>query len=298
MQYLITGGTGFIGKNLCDALLKNGDSVTVLTRNQKKAEKILPRTKCIESLQQLPTSTPFDVMVNLAGQPLASKRWTTRFKKVIVDSRVDTTEKLIQYIRQQTQKPKLFISGSAIGFYGPKGDEKIYEDAKPTPSFTYDLCAKWEAAAKKAEKERVRVCFLRTGLVLGQGGGILDQVSPAYKAGLGGPMGSGKQWMSWIYLIDLIGIILHLVEHPKLKGPINATAPNPVRNQEFASTLAKILHRPAIFKTPAFLLRMAVGEIADELLLTGQRVIPKKVLDSSYVFKFPYLRDALANIYL
>lgn len=297
MHYLITGGTGFIGRNLCTFLLKKGHTVAVLTRNVKTAHKILPPTvPCVESLQQLPTVPAVEIIVNLAGQSLASHRWTTHFKKILIDSRVNTTQNILHYIEKAPSKPRLLVSGSAIGFYGPKGDENLLENSLPTPSFTHDLCAKWEKTAEQATHLGVRVCLLRIGLVLGKNGGMLQGILPTFKWGFGGPWGQGVQWMSWIHLLDLLHIILYLSEHEPLQGPVNATAPYPVQNQEFASILASILHRPSLLKMPAPLLRSILGGMAEELLLSGQRVIPQKLLESGYIFQFPHLKAALKQI--
>lgn len=297
MHYLITGGTGFIGRNLCAFLLKKGHTVTVLTRNAKTAHKNVRATiPCVESLQQLSTTPVVDIIVNLAGQSLASHRWTDDFKKILIDSRVNTTESILRYIEKTAKKPRLLISGSAIGFYGPKGDEKLLESSEPTPSFTHDLCAKWEQTAEQATHMGVRVCLLRTGLVLGANGGMLQEILPTFKWGFGGPWGQGIQWMSWIHLLDLLHIILYLSEHESLQGPVNVTAPYPVQNQEFATILARALHRPSLLKMPASLLRGIFGGMAEELLLSGQRVIPQKLLESSYVFQFPHLKTALKDI--
>ncbi|WP_273455724.1 TIGR01777 family oxidoreductase, partial [Nevskia ramosa] len=213
--------------------------------------------------------------------------------------RIDTTRRLVDWMNELAAKPKVLVSGSAIGWYGPRGDEKLSEADAPGSDYSAQLCQDWEAEALRAEALGVRVCQLRTGIVLGSkgpaGGGALAQMLPAFKLGGGGPMGSGQQWMSWVHRVDLIALIRFLIEHDSAQGPFNGTAPEPVRNSEFAKTLGRVLHRPAILPMPGFMLKLIVGEMA-EILLTGQRVIPQAALDAGFVFRFSSLEAALRDV--
>ncbi len=297
MDFLITGGTGFIGTRLCGVLLDKGHKVTVLTRDIDKArEKVDKRVKLINSLDDLPEETRCDVIVNLAGESISEGRWSVEKKKELIESRVSTTESVVELIARLNKRPALLLSGSAIGYYGSHHDEELTEASAPHREFTHELCARWEESAREAEKSGVRVVLLRTGIVLGAGGGALGRLLPLFKLGLGGRMASGRQWMSWIHIDDHIGIILHAIKDSSLSGPVNLTAPNPVRNREFASTLGRVLRRPAILPVPGLLLKLIYGEMADVLLLSGQKVLPRKAEDSGYTFLFPELEGALRDI--
>ncbi len=301
MNFLITGGTGFIGTRLSTVLLDKGHNITVLTRDINKAklkqgEKINKRVNLIDSLADLAEDTQCDVIINLAGEPISDGRWSSKKKKKLIDSRVSITESVIELIARLSKRPALLISGSAIGYYGSHQDEELTEERAPHKEFTNELCVRWEESARGAEKYGVRVVLLRTGIVLGAGGGALSKLLPPFKLGLGGRIGSGMQWMSWIHIDDHIGIILHIVKDNSITGPINATAPNPVRNREFASTLGRVLRRPAVMPVPGFILKLIYGEMAKALLLSGQKVLPKKAEDSGYTFLFPELEGAFRDI--
>ncbi len=202
---------------------------------------------------------------------------------------------MIDYIAAATPKPQVLISGSAVGYYGARGDEELIEESTAGNEYQSELCQAWEAEALKAQTHGVRVCLLRTGVVLGKGGGALSSLIPQFKLGLGGYAGTGKQWMSWIHVEDLIGIMLYLLTNESLSGAFNGTAPSPETNRDFAAKLAAALHRPAIMWAPAWMLKLMVGEMA-HLYLTGQKVIPKRILEAGYRFRYPELRAALANI--
>ena len=296
LSILVTGGTGFIGTRLCECLAEAGHRVTVLTRDPRKARKLRAPVVLIDNLRTLGKDTPFDVIVNLAGEPVAGGRWTQKRRRKIRDSRVETTEEIIRFIAKARRKPAVLISGSAIGFYGVDDRAELTETSPGRASFTYDVCAAWEAAARKAEAYGVSVCLIRTGLVLGATGGALAQMLLPFELGLGGPIGSGRQWMSWIHLDDLVGLIIHAAAIETVSGALNGTAPEPVRNRDFARALARALHRPAVLPVPAFLLRLALGQLADELLLGGQKVLPGKAQETGYQFLYPKLDDALAEI--
>ena len=296
---LITGATGFIGTQLCKALLSQGHELTLLIRDSRKAASLLEqghRLTLIHSLDQLKSSDVFHSIINLAGEPIADGRWSARKKQRILDSRLNTTRQIINHIRSARVKPKVLISGSAIGYYVPRDDALITELSPGTPSFSHQLCVQWEEAANQARQFGVRVCLLRTGIVLGKTGGALAAMLIPYSYGLGGKLGNGNQWMSWIHITDMIGIILQTLANPDIEGPINATAPQPVQNKMFSQTLGSILHRPAVMSVPAFVLRGLLGEVADEIFLTSQKVIPKKITDHSYRFQYPDLAAALADI--
>ena len=294
MNILITGGTGFIGSTLCSRLLEEGNNkIVILSRH---SEKIKPPIQAIAELNELKDNDAFDVVINLAGEPIANKRWSDQQKHQIFSSRINTTKKLIAYLETLENKPKLLISGSAIGYYGiDKTDAVIEEKDNGDNSFSSELCQKWEAVALKAEKLGIRTCLLRTGIVLGKNGGALNKMLLPFKMYLGGRIGNGKQWMSWIHIDDLIGIILHCINHDNLKGAVNGTSPNPVTNQAFTKTLGTVLKRPTIFPMPALVVKLLMGQMGEELLLAGKQIRPKKALDAGYIFKYKTLEEALIN---
>ena len=295
-HYLISGGSGFIGSHLIPRLLSEGNKVTILSRTPAKTlAQFQQNVKVIDDLSKLGPTDHFDIIINLAGQGIADKRWSDKVKQQLFDSRLLITRALVAYMQQAEVKPELFISGSATGIYGLRDDEVLTESATGDDSFSTELCADWEAEAKAAEALGIRCCYLRTGIVLGNGG-ALDKMLPPFKFGLGGPMGSGKQWMSWIHMNDLIGIILHVVAHKQLSGPINGTAPAPVTNKVFASTLGKVLKRPAFLPLPGFVLKLLMGQMGEELLLSGHRAIPEKVTAAGYQFIHEELESALGAV--
>lgn len=296
MKLVIAGGTGFIGSNLCARLLQRGDSVIVLTR--------APSPATISASKRWVTWNPSspgsweeaidgaDGVVNLAGEPIAAKRWTAAQKEKIRSSRLESTRALVRAIAQAKAKPGFLINGSAVGYYGPRGDEALTEEAGPGGDFLARLCVEWEEEAKKAEEHGVRVVRLRTGIVLGKGGGALARMVPAFKLFLGGPVGSGRQVVSWIHMDDEIGLILFLMGNSQASGAFNATAPHPVTMREFCKSLARVLGRPSWLRVPAFALRVLLGEMAD-VLVTGQRVVPAKAQTLGYAFRYPTLDQAL-----
>jgi uncharacterized protein len=296
LSILITGGTGFIGSRLAEALADAGHRVTVLTRDPRRGRKFLGRVILIDNLATLGRDTPFDAIINLAGEPIAGGRWTPARRQKLVDSRVAMTRAVVKLIARSRHKPAALVSGSAIGFYGSDDEACFSEDDAGRPSFTHELCAAWEAEALAAERFGVRVCLLRTGIVLGAEGGALAQMLLPFELGLGGRMGSGRQWMSWIHRDDLVGLILHAIAVVTVRGPLNGTAPTPVRNRDFARALGRALHRPALLPVPAFLLRLALGQMAEELLLGGQRVLPKKAEETGYQFLYPTIGEALKEV--
>ncbi|NOR43733.1 MAG: TIGR01777 family protein [Gammaproteobacteria bacterium] len=296
-RLLITGGSGFIGFRLVRVLFGQGYDVMVLTRYpEKTASRFNHAVSTIKQLDELDDTDVFDVVINLAGQGITDSRWTVGIKKQLRESRIVTTQKLIHYLQATEKKPECFISGSAIGYYGNQENKIVDEQMHGDSSFSSKLCFDWEHEAQQAEVLGIRTCYLRTGIVLGKNGGALAKMLPAFKLGLGGAMGDGRQWMSWVHIDDLIGIMLHIINDKNIKGAVNGTAPNPVANKEFSSTLASVLKRPTFFTMPAFVLKLMLGEMAQELLLSGQRVMPKKILDAGYRFKYAELKDALREV--
>ncbi|MDR9468615.1 TIGR01777 family oxidoreductase [Marinospirillum sp.] len=293
MRVLVTGGTGFIGQALCPLLLQQGHQVVLLTRQLKPR---LPEgvKEFVNQLQELEKDS-IEAVINLAGAGIADKRWSEERKKRLVNSRVETTRQLVKWMITQNSPPQVLVSASAVGYYGEQGDRIITEDTPPEPGFTYDLCAAWEAEALRAEEQGIRVCLVRTGVVLDQGGGSLAKMLPAFKLGLGGPLGSGQHWFPWIHREDMARIYVWLVEN-KQTGVFNASAPHPVRNREFTQALGKALKRPAFMPMPAFVLKLMFGEMAD-LLLVSDRMQPQRLEEAGFEFRYPKLDQALERIF-
>lgn len=292
MRVLITGASGFIGSALCKTLLQRGDEVVALVHSRKPT---LAGVRAINSLDEL--SDPVDAVVNLAGAPIADARWSEQRKALLLQSRLDTTGQLVAWIEKQEQPPAVLVSGSAIGFYGAcTEDHPISENTEVQLSdFSHQLCAQWEAQALKAESSGVRVCLLRTGVVLGKGGALAKMRLP-FLLGGGGPIASGQQWMPWIHIDDEVGAILHLLDRTELSGAFNLTAPNPVSNREFVKAYAASLKRPAIFPMPAFVVSLMLGSEAGRLLTEGLRVVPDRLLQSGYTFSYTQLEPALRQL--
>lgn len=286
MRVLITGGTGLIGQALVTALKDRGDEVVILSRSPADNPEIVTS---LEQVQQ-----PVDAIVNLAGAGIVDKRWTAVRKQQLRDSRIETTTKLLQWIALQPQCPSVLVSGSAIGYYGSQSSQALDEEAQPVDGFTHQLCADWEGEALKATDLGVRVCLIRTGIVLATGG-ALQKMLPPFRFGLGGPIASGQQWMSWVHIMDEIRAILWLIDNSTLQGAFNLTAPAPVTNAEFSMILGKVLHRPAVIPLPGFVMKLLLGE-ASELLLEGQRVVPAKLQASGFEFRYPDLQLALKQL--
>ena len=298
MKILITGGTGFIGSALINKLLTQAHQITVLSRSAAKVHaQFADSVTALTDLQSLASDDHFDVIINLAGAPIFAKRWTAKQKKIIRDSRIELTRNVIQAIATMQHKPQLLISGSAIGIYGDQGDTQLSEQSNSVADFSQQLCADWEHAAVQAEEHGVRVCLMRTGLVLGKGGGILQRMLLPFKLGLGGRIGNGQQWMSWIHLHDWIAIAETMINDQTMQGAYNATAVNPVTNQEFSKTLAESLNRPAFLPLPAFFLKALLGEMS-ELVLGSQRVLPTRLIEQGFHFQYTQLRHALTDILL
>lgn len=296
MNYLITGGTGLIGKAFIERLPKDNSQITVLTRNITKAKNLLGDSiTCIDKLS-IEVIENCDVILNLAGEAIADKRWSDKQKDRICQSRWNITQHLVDLINQTKKPPSLFISGSAIGIYGRQNKQPINEQFEHFHrEFTHHICSTWENIALSAVTNKTRVAILRTGIVLAKNNGALAKMIPPFKFGLGGNIGDGQQMMSWIDIEDMIAGIFHIQQNTSLQGAINLTAPTPVSNDHFAHALASVLNRPCLFSIPAWLLNILLGEMAD-LLLFGQNVIPKKLMDSGFSFKYANVEKSLSHL--
>ena len=296
-RILVTGATGFIGTRLVEALVAKGHAVTVLTRERAHAAHLPAPIAIVTSLDDIPRETVIDAVVNLAGEPIGEPLWTARKRRRILRSRLRTTRALNRLFERLDHSPAVLVSGSAIGWYGLRDDTILTEaDQGDRPCFSRRVCVAWEREAARAHAFGIRVVLLRTGLVLGTEGGLLARMLTPFEFGLGGPIGIGRQWMSRIARDDLVRLILHAITTPGLSGPLNATAPNPVRNSDFAAALGRALHRPAWLRAPAWPLRRLGGDFAEELLLGGQRIVPEKALASGFDFQSADLDTALRTM--
>ncbi len=296
MKLLITGGTGFIGRLVCKNLTHQGHELTVFSRRPNEVKSICGQsTTAITSLNDLTPDNHFHAIINLAGEPIANARWTTARKKALRDSRIGITNQLIEFIARAEIKPAVMVSGSAIGFYGDQDDSILDEQSEYFDDFSHHLCADWEQSANQAAGLGVRVCILRTGLVIGKQGGFVQRMLLPFKLGLGGKIGTGRQWMSWIHRADLVAIIELMLNSSDMNGIYNGTAPNPVTNLEFTQSLATILKRPALLPVPGLVLKLMLGEMS-ELLLGGQRVMPQRLTEQGFKFRFDTLSNALDDI--
>jgi len=293
---LVTGGTGFIGRRLIAALVAAGHEVTVLTRDRDRAAALPAPIRIVTSLDQIAQETRINAIVNLAGEPISSGPWTLARRLRITRSRLAMTRDVIAFAARLDHKPDVLINGSAIGWYGLRGDEPLDEGSDGRDCFSRRLCAAWENAASAATDHGTRTVLLRIGLVLDGEGGMLARMLTPFEFGLGGRFGGGRQYMSWIHRDDLVRLIVHAIGRPDISGPLNATAPAPVTNAAFAAALGRALQRPAVLPVPAWPLRRALGAFADELLLGGQRVVPQAALASGFAFAYPDIDIALGAI--
>jgi len=295
MKILMTGGTGLIGRFLIPRLQELGHAVTVVTRNPAKAQHALgPGVTVLKGLDALSNLNDFNAVINLAGEPIADKRWTEQQKQRLCESRWSITQKLVELIRASDTPPQILISGSAVGYYGDLGEVVVSEDDPPHNEFTHKLCARWEQIACGAQSDRTRVCLLRTGVVFAPTGGILGKMLPLFRLGLGGPVGNGRQYMAWIHIDDMANGIIWLLNND-LRGPFNMVSPYPVRNEQFAHALGHVLKRPAILRAPATAVRLMMGESA-VLVLGGQRALPKRLEASGFAFRWFDLEEALHDV--
>lgn len=297
MNITLTGASGFIGGALIAKLKDDGHKIHLLGRNPPK-DTALQFSKWDAMGSQPPPADAIagaDAIIHLAGEPVA-QRWNDAIKKRIRESRVNGTRRLVEAIAAAgDRKPKILIAASAIGFYGDRGDTAVTESSKPGKGFLPEVCVEWESAANAAMALGLRVTKLRIGVVLGRDGGAMAQMLPFFRMGAGGRIGSGRQWMSWIHLDDLVGLVLLALQNGSISGPLNGTSPNPVTNADFTQILAEVIHRPAALPVPEFALKMLYGEMA-QVIIEGARVIPDAALKAGYQFRYPDLRVALASI--
>ncbi len=300
-KVIITGASGLIGLNLCKELIKRGDEITIFTRNPSKVKKEISGAKNyvnwnynkLESWQNFLENT--DAVIHLAGANISGKRWTKKYKNEILESRIISTKNLIKALAESTNKPECFIISSAVGFYGDAGDKILTEESQFGSDFLSEVCKQWENASKGVDDLGIRRVNIRTGIVLSTNAGALKKMLLPFKLFAGGPLGNGKQWFPWIHIDDIIRIYINALDDTSFKGAINAAAPGVVSMKEFSKKLGNALHRPSIFSVPRFLLSLVIGEAADSVL-ASQRVIPKKLLDSGFKFKYENIKDALTNL--
>lgn len=294
MKALITGASGLIGKALQAALKQKGWELLLASRSEPKDDRHFKwtveegfRDEDLERLEGL------DAVIHLAGENVAGLRWTEEKKKAIRDSRVLGTRTLIDAFNKLKNRPKAFIAGSAIGFYGNRGDDEMTEASPAGEGFFPEVCRDWEAESRRAEDLGIRTVLLRTGIVLSKDGGALGTMLLPFKMGVGGVVGSGKQWMSWISLVDQIRAILFVLENDNIRGAVNLTSPNPATNEQFTKTLGEVLYRPTFLPLPEFAVGMIFGEMGDALLLDSTKVLPKRLEDAGFEFKYPELKPAI-----
>jgi len=300
-KIVISGATGLIGKKLISALTEKGFSVSILTRNKRLAEKtLLQEVEAVEWDYNMPADEIIQVIegslsvINLAGASVAGSRWNDKYKKLIYDSRIETTRKIAEAISRCGEKPESLISSSATGYYGPENKEAD-EEANPGTDFLAKVCKDWEESALQAEKHGVRVVNIRTGVVLDKNEGALEKLIKPFKFFVGGRLGSGKQYFPWIHIEDLTEMYIFAMENQKIRGGLNGTAPQQVTNKELTKIIGKVIKRPGLFPVPGFILKIAVGEFAKNLL-EGRSIIPKKALENGFKFKYETVESALKNI--
>ncbi|MEX2186097.1 MAG: TIGR01777 family oxidoreductase [Pirellulales bacterium] len=298
MNALVTGATGFIGRHLLARL----NQPAVLSRDAARAEKDLAefsaRAFAWNPLAGPPPTEAFDdvdTVIHLAGEPVADRRWNAAKKQAIRDSRVIGTRNLVDAIERLDKRPRVLVSCSAVGFYGDRGDEPLDEKSKPADDFLAQVCVDWEQEAARAATFGLRVAHVRVGVVLGKEGGALPKMLTPFKFGVGGRLGSGKQWMPWVHVDDVVGVMLHAATNEQVSGPINATAPGAATNAEFTKALGKALGRPTIFPVPATLFKLLVGEFA-QIVLSSQQIAPRVAQETGYRFAYPEIGPALENL--
>jgi uncharacterized protein (TIGR01777 family) len=292
-KILLSGASGMLGSAIGAALSHRGASLLRLVRHPENGP---------DELRWDPAARKIDpgrlegitAAVHLSGASVASKRWTAQYKREMTESRVQTTRLLAETLAKLKQPPQVLVKASAVGFYGDRGDEILDEDSAAGKGFFPELCAAWEAAAQPAEDAGIRVVQLRFGIVLGRDGGAMAQLAPLFRFGLGGRLGSGREWMSWVSEADAVRTALFALDHPDISGPVNVVAPQPSTNTDFTREMGRAVHRPAILPAPAFALRLVFGEMADEALLASTRVVPKRLTQAGFVFNYPTLSEAFA----
>ncbi|MEP6887543.1 MAG: TIGR01777 family oxidoreductase [Nitrospirales bacterium] len=298
MNIVVSGGTGFIGRPLCESLLKSGHRLTMLTRNQEQVSRLFGPTMTAVEWNGRETGDwegrleGAEAVVNLAGASIADARWTDARKRLITESRIMSARCLVQACSRLAVKPHVFLNASAIGYYGPQGDQVLDESSRPGIGFLADLCVQWESAARDAASNGMRVVCLRTGMVLERDGGALPRMAIPFRCYMGGPVMPGTQWVSWIHRDDVVGLIEWALTNAIISGPVNAVAPHAVRMTEFCRTLGRVLHRPSWIPVPALVLKTALGELGS-LMTTGQRVAPMVAQQGGYRFQYPRIEEAL-----
>jgi uncharacterized protein len=301
MKIMMTGGTGFIGAHLASRFSRGGHEVTILTRSLSGSGGSSPGIRYLQGDPTLKGSwqeavADHDILINLAGTSIFGK-WTDSYKRAMRDSRINATRNLVEAIVHRPDRNVTLFSASAVGYYGFRGDEDLVEESPPGDDFLAGVALEWEAEALKAKEKGVRVVITRFGIVLGEGGGALGQMIPLFRKFLGGPIGSGRQWFSWIHIEDLAAAFVFLMGRPDISGPVNVCAPNPVRNRDFAKALGKALHRPSLSPAPGFMVRLILGEFGS-VILEGQRMTPRRLMDNGFVFRYPDIDGALASLNL
>jgi uncharacterized protein len=300
MKIVIAGGSGFLGRPLTRRLCTEGHDVVVLARRATSSE---PRARAVvwspdgSGGAWAAELDGAHAVVNLAGEPIAARRWSAAHKREVFDSRVRATRSLVAAIGGAASPPQVFISGSAVGFYGPRGDEALTESTPAGADFLAQVCTAWEDEAARAASSRTRVVCIRTGLALERDGGALPQMLPPFRFGVGGPVGSGRQFWPWIHRDDWVDFVRWTIDTDAATGPFNATGPEPVRNADFAHALGRVLRRPSFMPAPGLALRLLLGEMADALLLSGQRAVPAKAAALGFSFRYPRLDNALEAIF-
>ena len=296
MKVLISGGSGLVGAALTSALRTDGHTVCCLVRPGGKALAGDVQWNPLSALVDVPAMEGFDAVVNLNGASIADGRWTSKRKTILRSSRVDSTRVLVVALSHLKQQPRVFVCASATGYYGNRGDEVLTEPSGYGNDFLAILCRAWEGEAARAASSGIRTVIARFGIILSAEGGALPRMLTPFKFGAGGRLGSGKQWMSWIVLEDAVRVLRAAIDDSRWNGAVNVVSPEPVRNSDFTRVLARVLHRPAIFPAPALALRLALGELADALLLASQRVVPERLVELDYKFRFAELEPALRAI--
>lgn len=303
MRVLVTGGTGFIGAKLCQKLLASGHQLVILTREPsdavasfRDAQLNLGECQFIESFDDISHTAQLDAVINLAGASLADKRWTPSYKQEILSSRLQTTHALLELLKRLRDKPKVMLSASAIGYYGHHGDESLDESGATVAGFSQELCQRWEHAALEAQSLGIRVCIMRLGVVFDARGGAFVKMARPFRFGIANWVGDGRQWLSWVHRDDVVRAMQFLLERGDLEGSFNITAPNPVTHRGFCEEMVRYTRVLVTLPIPGPLLRVLLGEMAQELLLNGQRVLPKALQDAGFKFEYASLEKAIADI--
>lgn len=300
MKIVLTGATGFLGARLVAHLAEEGHEVVLLTRTLQQESRPGVRRVLWDGVRGgawVGEIDGADAVINLAGEPIAAQRWSPAQKEKILRSRIDATRAVVEAIRGAVTRPRVLINASAVGYYGDVPEGEVTEERKPGSGFLAETCLHWEEEAAKAKDLGVRVAMMRTGIVLGDGGGALARMLVPFRLYVGGPLGNGAQWFPWIHRDDVVGALVHVLQTPSLDGPVNTSAPEPVTMRQFCLVLGNVLHRPSWMPVPAYLLRLVMGEMA-VLVLSGQRTVPRKLLASGYKFRYHNVLQALEALFV